>query len=286
MLCIQYEYIDTIKLLIDIYDVDIAVCDSAGYNALHYAAQSGNLDIIIHLCNSWQCVTGGVCTATEQYNILHICSMNGYIDCIKYIGQNNLCDINAVDCNGWSSMHHAIYNNHINCVQYYIQSMQLCNIYQLTNDNWTLLHVACYSPYTTPDTLSLLAQYNIDVYSCDVVASTCLTLACIKYRFELVEWLLDTYIWPYQQLLYCVICVMQKFNNDIRLIQQHQLASHILYELKLSLNELQSSDSNNNPPLLIDTEQDDIVHLHSIANGAGTGTTTPRIRKSISTPTR
>ena len=138
-------------------------------------------------------------------------------------------------------------------------------------ENFLLMHICCRSEYTTIATLELLLNSNIDVYTVDNTNSTCLTLACIKYRVELVEYLLDCYEWTYEQLLHCVICLMNRFNHDIHLITQHKSATVILTELRNAIAELNMLPDRRNGH-----EYDITVHSHTIS--------TPRARKSISTP--
>ncbi|KAL4460947.1 hypothetical protein ABPG74_016419 [Tetrahymena malaccensis] len=89
--------------------ININATSRDNYNAAHYACIHGNRHILDRLnqigCN-FQAVT------SFGRTVLHLASIRGSLECVQYILENNLCDINMQDHSKSTALHYASANNH------------------------------------------------------------------------------------------------------------------------------------------------------------------------------
>ncbi|EAS01377.2 Serine/Threonine kinase domain protein (macronuclear) [Tetrahymena thermophila SB210] len=89
--------------------ININATSRDNYNAAHYACIHGNRQILERLnqigCN-FQAVT------SFGRTVLHLASIRGSLECVQYILENNLCDINQQDHSKSTALHYASANNH------------------------------------------------------------------------------------------------------------------------------------------------------------------------------
>ncbi len=96
-----------------------------GLGPLHYAAQTGDLDIfkliLIKITNSEQSAFISALT-DDELNILHIASKYGHLDIVQYILSENLIDISAQDLDGRTALHWSLIQRHPEISQLLIKS--------------------------------------------------------------------------------------------------------------------------------------------------------------------
>jgi ankyrin repeat protein len=103
-----------------------------------YAAQHGLLADVN------ECIAAGVNVEAKTINgwtALHFASINGHLEIVQYLLQNGNANVNAQKNDGWTALHFASSNGHLEIVQYLVQQCQ-ANVRAVTKNNETPLDVA------------------------------------------------------------------------------------------------------------------------------------------------
>jgi len=109
-----------IKDLVEYRGVDVNASISGGIRALHYAAQFGYLDIVSYLL----CHGASIDVATrEGTRPVHLAAKKGYVPVLRSLIQfrdkrNVDPDPNVQDMRGYTPLHYAAQNGHLQAVQY------------------------------------------------------------------------------------------------------------------------------------------------------------------------
>ena len=168
---------------------DIEWMDAKTAYPLHYAVTLGEINTI------YFCITKvGLDIETENedgYRPLHIASASSHnAKLVKYLVNNNKCDINAKGPNGWTSLHIACRNNNFKAVKYIASNLK-CNRETQDNCGNRPLHIACgYSGSVT------LVKYLVELAGCDINSKgtsgyTPLHVACERDQVEIIKFLVS-----------------------------------------------------------------------------------------------
>lgn len=113
--------------------------DKAGWNALHFAAKGGNLDIFRKLTLEKE-----FCKRThDQMNVLHIASKFGRYKICEYILENEDFEefLHAKSVQGKNACHYAAEGGYVNIFQ--LLAKKGVDAISKTNDGQNIFHVAC-----------------------------------------------------------------------------------------------------------------------------------------------
>ena len=161
--CLLYAVYSTklplVKILINEHKLDPHVKDSAGMQAVHYAARVGAIDVLEYLIKDCGC---DLSTVGGKYNemVFHLSAFNGHYSLIKYI------------------------------IDYYPQYTSL--LHSTDNNDNLPIHRACASGVIQ------LVTFLIDVMKCDITTEdksggTCFMMACTSVNLDLVKLLIKQY---------------------------------------------------------------------------------------------
>lgn len=108
-------------------------------------------------------------------------------DTLKSIIEDCNANVNNLDSNGWSALHHACYTGDHDSAKTLIEAG--ANINAFSNQNRTPMHFAAANNHY--EVLSLLIDYQADIEATDDLGCTPLHLACKKGAFDCMLRLLD-----------------------------------------------------------------------------------------------
>ena len=155
-------HLNLCKRLLENYSFDIFMTDVKGWNALHYAAKSGNLELFHFFIQKGSDVYN---KTNINSNCLHIAASNGRLNLFKTLVEDFKFDIFMKDDRGWSVLNKAAKGGDLELFQYLIQLG--ADIYSRTNDNVTCLHISSYHGHLK------LCQTIFDLYYSDFQNWTC-----------------------------------------------------------------------------------------------------------------
>ena len=161
--CLLYAVYSTklplVKILVNEHKLDPHVKDSAGMQAVHYAARVGAIDVLEYLIKDCEC---DLSTVGGKYNemVFHLSAFNGHYSLIKYI------------------------------IDYYPQYTSL--LHSTDNNDNLPIHRACISGVIQ------LVTFLIDVMKCDITTEdksggTCFMMACTSVNLDIVKLLIKQY---------------------------------------------------------------------------------------------
>ena len=78
----------------------------------------------------------------EGYNALHYAAAAGHLDVLRYFIEDRGCSAACEDQDGQTPLHHAAWENHLDVVQYLVEKQQM-EPFDRTNLGTTVLHRAC-----------------------------------------------------------------------------------------------------------------------------------------------
>ena len=155
-------HLNLCKRLLENYSFDIFMTDVKGWNALHYAAKSGNLELFRFFMQKGSDVYS---KTNISSNCLHIAASNGRLNLFKTLVEDYKFDIFMKDDRGWSVLNKAAKGGDLELFQYLIQLG--ADIYSRTNDNVTCLHISSYHGHLK------ICQTIFDLYHSDLKKWTC-----------------------------------------------------------------------------------------------------------------
>uniref|UniRef100_A0A8D9B2T5 Ankyrin repeat domain-containing protein 27 n=1 Tax=Cacopsylla melanoneura TaxID=428564 RepID=A0A8D9B2T5_9HEMI len=118
--------------------LNINICNSDGYTALHIATSLGHYDLVQLLIRYHADIN--IVTRVKQLTPLHIASQNNNLSIVRLLLADKQCNLNAQDYRGNTALHYAALNNHTNLAALLLKCggrPQIKNHYGLT-----CLHVA------------------------------------------------------------------------------------------------------------------------------------------------
>ena len=116
-------WLDITKKLIEQYELDPRVRDSAGNTNFHYAAAGNQLEIVKYLISRFQKMRYEISLHTiNKYGVTppHTAAANGSLDVIKYLIEQHHYNTNNVDKSCETVLHYAVQNNSLAVVEYLV----------------------------------------------------------------------------------------------------------------------------------------------------------------------
>ena len=142
------------------------------------------------LVNVKCCVNYGINTESKNndgWTALHYASYNGHLEIVKYLIETCRVDTEARDNDGWTALHFASDHGHLEIVKYLTAA---CNVDKEARDNdeWTVLHRACSNGH------SEIVKYLIETCHVDMNVKnwydeTAYDLAQTNSKHETVQYL-------------------------------------------------------------------------------------------------
>ena len=142
------------------------------------------------LVNVKCCVNYGVSTESKNndgWTALHFASYNAHLEIVKYLIETCHVDTEARDNDGWTALHFASDHGHLEIVKYLTAA---CNVDKEARDNdgWTVLHRACSNGH------SEIVKYLIETCHVDMNVKnwydeTAYDLAQTNSKHEIVQYL-------------------------------------------------------------------------------------------------
>ena len=156
-------HLNLCKRLVENYSFDIFMTDAKGWNALHYAAKSGNLELFHFFIKKGS----DVYSKTKiNSNCLHITASNGCLKLFKTLVEAYKFDIFTKDDRGWTVLNKAAKGGDLKLFQYLIRLG--ADIYSRTNDNVTCLHIASYHGHLKLcQTMFHLYYFDLEKWTCN-----------------------------------------------------------------------------------------------------------------------
>uniref|UniRef100_A0A1X7UND2 Uncharacterized protein n=1 Tax=Amphimedon queenslandica TaxID=400682 RepID=A0A1X7UND2_AMPQE len=138
--------------------------DNDGKIPLHFACQSGNIQLVTFLINDMKCDVNAKDTR-DQTCVTFTC-FSGNLDLVQLLIQQYKLEPLATDKYGVTALHGAAQNGHTHILKWYSQEYSVDITNHTNNNKYTLAHAAAYK-----GRLHCL-QELINKYQCDVNATT------------------------------------------------------------------------------------------------------------------
>ncbi|XP_062603788.1 ankyrin-3-like [Saccostrea cucullata] len=136
--CVHAKY-EMCQYILSQYPNMLNDADKNGWNAAHFAAKGGNVNIFKLLEENDLRITGG----RRQYGtILHIACQNAKYQMCKYILSQYSFLLNAENTSGWNAAHCAAQGGDVRILQFLIDKG--VKISQTSDNYVTILHIACF----------------------------------------------------------------------------------------------------------------------------------------------
>lgn len=177
----------TVEYLIK-HKADAFVVDNKGYNALHYAAASGNpyhalMVIFDHMMND-------VSPSPTVTKAMHLAASHGHEEALAVL-LSKVNNPNAYDTNGYTALHLAAQNGHEKIVGTLVKKGAHVSLHDKTGDRQTALHLAAANGHES--VLRVLWENTEDhevLNARDAHGQTPLMLAVAKGHYDTVELLI------------------------------------------------------------------------------------------------
>ncbi|XP_067660182.1 putative ankyrin repeat protein RF_0381 [Haliotis asinina] len=130
--------VEIIKYLLNHSIVDIDSRDEKGWTPIMHGASHGHKDVFDVLVEA-----GADLSLVNGYRetILHLACKGGNVEIIKYLLKHDTVGINSRNMNGWTPVMHTVFEGHNDAFGVLVEAG--VDLSQVTNDNETILHVAC-----------------------------------------------------------------------------------------------------------------------------------------------
>ena len=128
-------YLHLSRTLFESYKFDINTTNIKGWNVLHYAAESGNLEVFKYFIQNGCDFTS---KTKRNKNSLHIAGKGGHLNLCKILLEKFYFDIHTTDDDGYNVLHYAAESGNLELF-YYIREYW-SNVYRKTKDNPNSLH--------------------------------------------------------------------------------------------------------------------------------------------------
>ena len=178
-------HLNLCKRLIHKHNFDVCMTDNDGWTALHHSVESGNHELATYLAD----IKTNINLETSQgRNCLHIAARNGNLMlCKTFVDKYNF-DVNMVDNDGWTSLHHSATKGSRELVAYFVDVKADINL--KTNNGQNCLHIAAvYGHLNLCKTL--IDNHNFDVHMADKNGWTGLHHSARNGSHELVKYFAD-----------------------------------------------------------------------------------------------
>ncbi|XP_046547141.1 putative ankyrin repeat protein RF_0381 [Haliotis rubra] len=120
----------------DIVNIDCQ--DGKGWTPIMHAAMSGHKGVFDVLVDEGADLS---LLCDDKETILHVACEGGNVEIIKYILKHDIVDIGSRDANGWTPLMYGVSNGNEDVFDVLVEAG--ADLSLVTNDNETILHVAC-----------------------------------------------------------------------------------------------------------------------------------------------
>ena len=183
--------LNTLKILIENWGVNLGASTTDGKKALMSAVQYGHLDVVKYLIEKHNVPTSSI-TDENGLNItpLFIALKNGYLHIVKYLVETKGESIMHESHNGLTAVFYAAMSGRAELLQYLVENK--CNVQCTDNKGCTPLHWAAMSPNDKADGVAyLIDECGCDPLQPDSQKMTSLHLACLHGCINVVKYLVE-----------------------------------------------------------------------------------------------
>ena len=145
------------KVLLEKHNFKTHVKDNAGWSVLHFAAETGDLQLFQHLKEK---VSDVYIKTNNGMTCLHIAASKGHVRLCKLLLEKYKFDLHMKDDHGCSVLHFAIKNGDLQLFQYLIKKG--IDVYSRKKDGMNCLHSAALNGHFHLCNL-LLQKYGFDI---------------------------------------------------------------------------------------------------------------------------
>ena len=147
------------KSLLKFYGFKINMRCDRGWAAIHYATESGDLDLIKYFVEKGSNIYW---TTKNNTNCLQIAASKGHMKLCKILLGEYKFNIFSVNENGWNVLHYAARGGNLSLLELFIQNG--INIYSKTKLNSNCLHIAATNGHFNL-CKKLVEVYNFDIFT-------------------------------------------------------------------------------------------------------------------------
>lgn len=185
ILAVKNGHLDVVKTLLAHKDIAVDQADSAGMNALHWAAFQNKPEIVVCLLQAGARVN--MLDGWQRRTALILASGAGHVDVVKrLLGHRDLA-LNVVDSSNWSALHLAAYGNKLEVAECLLAAG--ANVNLLRQSSRTALMLA--AEYGHVDVVKLLIRYKgFNARQIDATGQTALHIAVACNKPDVVACLL------------------------------------------------------------------------------------------------
>ena len=145
-------YLDLSRTLFETYNFDIKITNSKGWNVLHYAAESGNLEVFKYFVQNGCDVRS---KTKRSENSLHIAAKRGHLNLCKTLLEKFNFDVDTTDDDGYNVLLCAAESGNLELFCYIREYWS--SVYRKAKDNSKFLHKS-----VQKQRVKLLQNYNFN----------------------------------------------------------------------------------------------------------------------------
>ncbi|XP_062599922.1 putative ankyrin repeat protein RF_0381 [Saccostrea cucullata] len=183
--CCSNGKTDMSKYLVNKYPYLLRIEDNDGQNALHRAACSGNVALVMFLLEKDLDIKR---TTNNRKTVLHLCCLKGKIDMCKYLVNAYPFLLDITDYNGGNALHHAACSGNVALVKFLLEKD--LDIKSTKYNGQTVLHLSCLNNKMD------MCKYLVNTYPflldvTDYYGQNALHVAAWNGNIEILKFLLD-----------------------------------------------------------------------------------------------
>ena len=182
----QNGHLNLCKTIIDKYKIDVHMVDNDGWTPLHHSGRNGSYELVTYFADMGNDIYG---KCNLGSNIVHIAAHYGHLSLLKTLIDKHHFDVNTVDNDGRTALHHSASNGSYELVTYF--AGMGTNIHVKDNNGMNCLHMAAFSG-NLHLCKTLIDQQNFDVHMVDNDGRTALHHSVRSGSNELVKYFADT----------------------------------------------------------------------------------------------
>ena len=133
----QNGHLKLCKKLINSWYFDLFLADKEGWTPLHHSARNGSYELVTYFTDMQTCIHR---KDNSGLNCLHIAAQNGHLELCKNLLDKDSFDIDLLDYDGWTALHHSARSGSYKLVKYFVNMGS--DIKCKNNLGWNSLHIA------------------------------------------------------------------------------------------------------------------------------------------------